>query len=52
MLFAVQSLLLPELSSPSAEAFRISAKNVAAQCSIVAAKLQEEMQAETPPSTN
>ena len=38
--------------SPSAEAFRISAKNVAAQCSILAAKLQEEMKAETTPSTN
>ena len=38
--------------SPSAEAFRISAKNIAAQCSILAAKLQEEMKAETTPSTN
>lgn len=38
--------------SPSAEAFRISAKNVAAQCSILAAKLQEEMKAETTPSAN
>ena len=38
--------------SPSAEAFRISAKNVAAQCSILAAKLQEELQAEAAPSTN
>jgi len=38
--------------SPSAEAFRISAKNLAAQCSILAAKLQEEMKAETTPSTN
>ena len=36
--------------SPSAEAFRVSAKNIAAQCSILAAKLQEEMQAEAPPS--
>jgi len=38
--------------SPSAEAFRISAKNVAAQCSILAAKLQEEMKEEATPSTN
>jgi len=38
--------------SPSAEAFRISAKNIAAQCSILAAKLQEEMKAESTPSTN
>jgi len=38
--------------SPSAEAFRISAKNIAAQCSILAAKLQEEMKAEATPSTN
>jgi ATP-binding protein involved in chromosome partitioning len=38
--------------SPSAESFRISAKNVAAQCSILAAKLQEEMKAEAAPSTN
>jgi len=38
--------------SPSAEAFRSSAKNVAAQCSILAAKLQEEMKAEPAPSTN
>ena len=38
--------------SPSAEAFRISAKNLAAQCSILAAKLQEEMKAEATPSTN
>ena len=38
--------------SPSADAFRVSAKNIAAQCSILAAKLQEEMQAEAAPSTN
>ena len=38
--------------SPSAEAFRISAKNLAAQCSILAVKLQEEMKAEATPSTN
>ena len=45
-------VMMTDSESPSAEAFRISAKNVAAQCSIVAAKLQEEMQAETAPSTN
>jgi len=38
--------------SSSAEAFRTSAKNVAAQCSILAAKLQEEMKTEATPSTN
>jgi len=38
--------------SQSAEAFRSSAKNIAAQCSILAAKLHEEMQAEAAPSTN
>ncbi len=38
--------------SPSAEAFRKTAKNIAAQCSILAARLQEEMKAEATPSTN
>lgn len=33
--------------SPSAEAFRASAKNVAAQCSIIASNLQEEMESES-----
>ena len=33
--------------SPSAIAFRKSAKNIAAQCSILAAKLQEEMASES-----
>jgi ATP-binding protein involved in chromosome partitioning len=33
--------------SPSAEAFRKSAKNVAAQCSILASKMQEEMKSES-----
>ena len=32
--------------SPSADAFRIAAKNIAAQCSILAAKLREEMAAD------
>src|SRR3989337_882085 len=38
--------------SPSAEAFRKTAKNIAAQCSILAARLQEAMKAEATPSTN
>ena len=38
--------------SPGANAFRTTAKNIAAQCSILAAKLQEEMKAEATPSTN
>ena len=45
-------VMMTDAESPSAEAFRTSAKNVAAQCSIIAAKLQEEMQAETTPSSN
>ena len=40
-------VMMTDVESPSANAFRIAAKNVAAQCSIVAAKLQEEMQSET-----
>ena len=43
--------MMTDSQSPSATAFRIAAKNVAAQCSIVAAKLQEEMQAESAPTT-
>lgn len=39
-------IMLTNPSSPSAESFRKSAKNIAAQCSILAAKLREEMQAE------
>ncbi len=45
-------VMITSPDSTSAEAFRISAKNVAAQCSILAAKLQEEMKAEATPSTN
>ena len=45
-------VMITQPDSPSAPAFMISAKNIAAQCSIVAAKLQEEMQAETAPSTS
>jgi len=44
-------IMLTQPDSPSAKAFTSSAKNIAAQCSIVAAKLQEEIQAETPSST-
>ena len=40
-------IMLTDPNSPSAEAFRSSAKNIAAQCSILAAKLQEEMASET-----
>jgi ATP-binding protein involved in chromosome partitioning len=38
-------VIITNPSSPSAEAIRAAAKNVAAQCSILAAKLKEEMQA-------
>ena len=44
-------VMMTQPNSPRAEAFTVAAKNIAAQCSIVAAKLQEEMQAETTPST-
>ena len=40
-------IMLEDPTSPSAEAFNISAKNVAAQCSILAAKLQEEIASES-----
>ena len=43
--------MMTNSESPSADAFRIAAKNVAAQCSIVAAKLQEEMKTESASST-
>ena len=39
-------IMLTQPDSPSAKAFTSTAKNIAAQCSIVAAKLQEEMQKE------
>ena len=39
-------IMISSVDSPSAEAFRISAKNIAAQCSIQAAKLAEEMAAQ------
>ena len=39
-------IMMTDPNSQSANAFRTAAKNLAAQCSIVAAKLQEEMAAE------
>lgn len=36
-------VMLTDKDSASADAFRVSAKNIAAQCSILAAKLQEEI---------
>lgn len=40
-------VIITDPKSPSAEAIRVAAKNVAAQCSILAAKLREETQATT-----
>lgn len=39
-------IMITNTDSPSATAFRASAKNIAAQCSILAAKLQQEMESE------
>ena len=39
-------IMITNPDTPSADAFRIAAKNIAAQCSILAAKLQEEMESE------
>ena len=39
-------IMITDVDSPSANAFRTSAKNVAAQCSIIASNLQEEMASE------
>ena len=39
-------IMISNPDSPSANAFRESAKNIAAQCSILAAKLQEESKSE------
>ncbi|KAF6245133.1 Mrp/NBP35 family ATP-binding protein [Nitrosopumilus sp. b2] len=39
-------IMITNPDSPSAKAFRIAAKNIAAQCSILAAKLQEEVASE------
>jgi len=43
-------VVITKPNSPSAEAFTTAAKNIAAQCSIAAAKLQEETEAEAPPT--
>jgi len=40
-------IMIAHPDSPSATAFRASAKNIAAQCSILAAKLQQEMESES-----
>lgn len=45
-------IMLTDPNSISADAFRTSAKNIAAQCSILAAKLQEEMASEATPENN
>ena len=39
-------IMITNKDSPSADAFRFAAKNIAAQCSILATKLQEEIAAE------
>ncbi|MFQ5476136.1 MAG: Mrp/NBP35 family ATP-binding protein [Nitrosopumilus sp.] len=41
-------IMITNPDSPSAVAFRASAKNIAAQCSILAAKLQQEMESASP----
>ena len=45
-------IMITNPDSPSAAAFRKSAKNIAAQCSIIAAKLQEEMAADNDGADN
>jgi ATP-binding protein involved in chromosome partitioning len=40
-------IIITNPDSPSANAFRSSAKNIAAQCSIIAAKLHAEMESES-----
>jgi len=45
-------VMITQPDSQSAEAFTVAAKNVAAQSSIQARKVQEEMQAETTPTTS
>ena len=47
-----EPIMISNPDSPSAAAFRKSAKNVAAQCSIIAAKLQEEMASERSSETS
>jgi len=44
-------IMLTQPDSASANAFTSSAKNIAAQCSIQAIRMQEEMEAEAPAST-
>ncbi len=39
-------IMITNTDSPSAVAFRVAAKNIAAQCSILAAKLRQEMESE------
>jgi ATP-binding protein involved in chromosome partitioning len=45
-------IMLTDPNSPSSSAFRSSAKNIAAQCSILAAKLHEEMESESASNNN
>jgi len=45
-------IMSTDADSPSADAFRASAKNVAAQCSIIASRLHEEMESEANNSEN
>jgi ATP-binding protein involved in chromosome partitioning len=40
-------IMITDPDSPSANAFRNAAKNIAGQCSIIASKLQEEMASES-----
>jgi len=47
-----EPIMISNPDSPSAEAFRKSAKNIAAQCSIIASKLQEEMASESSSETS
>jgi ATP-binding protein involved in chromosome partitioning len=47
-----EPIMISSPDSPSAEAFRKSAKNIAAQCSIIASKLQEEMASESSSETS
>jgi len=45
-------IMTTSADSPSADAFRTTAKNIAAQCSIIAARLQEETSAGEGPGEN
>jgi ATP-binding protein involved in chromosome partitioning len=47
-----EPIMISNPDSPSADAFRKSAKNIAAQCSIIASKLQEEMASESSSETS